>query len=79
MSESDNRVVAARGVATVMDIVQAQMKCGWQPTDAPNDNAVDGLIFDRRHGVVTGTLFFVQVKCGSSYWTETRGLGRWCV
>jgi hypothetical protein len=67
MSDSDNREKTARGIATVMDIVQAEMKCGWQSTDPLNDNAIDGLIFDRRHGVDTGTIVFTQVKCGDGY------------
>ncbi len=71
MSKRDTRPAASRGITTVADIVQSEMKCGWQATDPLNDDAVDGLILDRRRGSDTGTIIFAQVKCGDGYYTET--------
>lgn len=54
------------------DIVQARMRCGWQPISPENDNGVDGLIIDRKRGVDSGDLYFVQVKCGDSYRSDAK-------
>ncbi|MCH8961835.1 MAG: DUF4365 domain-containing protein, partial [Bacteroidetes bacterium] len=65
--KNDTRPQQARGIAEVSDIVQARMRCGWQDIDQVNDNGIDGIIIDRVDGNDTGSLYYVQVKCGNSY------------
>ncbi|WP_425421764.1 DUF4365 domain-containing protein [Phaeodactylibacter xiamenensis] len=69
--KNDTRPQNARGIAEVNDIVQARMKMGWQEISQINDNGIDGIIIDRKKGIDTGTNYYVQVKCGDSYYYET--------
>jgi hypothetical protein len=71
-AKNDTRPQQARGMNEVADIVQVRMRCGWQIISPENDNGVDGLIIDRKRGVDTGTLYFVQVKCGDGYRNDTK-------
>jgi hypothetical protein len=61
----DTRPQDATGMNRVGTIVQGRSGHGWQPYDHINDNGVDGIIIKRKHGVDTGEIIFVQVKCGS--------------
>lgn len=67
MTFGDTRTQQAFGLLTVQRIAQIDLHCGWQEVAAINDNGVDAIIIDRRKGVDTGSLYFVQVKCGDSY------------
>ena len=68
----DTRPQQARGISTVFDIVQGSMKLGWQEISAINDNGIDGFIIDRKSGVDTGNIYYVQVKCGNGYLRKTK-------
>ena len=63
----DTRPQETLGLIMVNDVVQVGMKCGWQGIDHINDNGIDGLILDRIGGVDTGSVYYVQVKCGHGY------------
>ncbi len=69
---SDTRPQNARGISTVIDVVQGDMKIGWQEISQINDNGIDGIIIDRKKGVDTGDFYYVQVKCGNGYLIETK-------
>lgn len=51
------------GVNAVEKIVLADWHGRWQPLDAQNDDAVDGLIFLENGGELSGQIIFTQVKC----------------
>ncbi len=70
----DTRPQNALGMSRVNIIVQARGRHGWQPYSPDNDNGVDGIIIYRNHGVDTGEIVFVQVKCGTGkgYYKATK-------
>lgn len=51
------------GVNVVERIVLAEWGARWQPLEAQNDDAIDGLIFLERGGELSGQIVFVQIKC----------------
>lgn len=64
-------VTEKEGVIYVQKIVNS-MRCIWRPT--PNDDyGLDGEIEIASHGEVTGRLIKVQVKSGTSYFTNRKG------
>lgn len=51
------------GVNTVERIVLSEWDGRWQPLEAHNDDAIDGLIFLEEGGELSGQIIFTQVKC----------------
>lgn len=51
------------GVNAVERIVLGSWQARWQPIEAHNDDAVDGLIFLESGGELSGQIIFAQVKC----------------
>lgn len=51
------------GVNTVEKIVLLEWDGRWQPLEAHNDDAIDGLIFLEDGGELSGQIIFTQVKC----------------
>lgn len=51
------------GVNAVEKIVLASWNARWQPLEAHNDDAVDGLIFLENGGELSGQIIYAQVKC----------------
>ena len=51
------------GVNTVEKIVLSEWDGRWQPLEAHNDDAIDGLIFLEDGGELSGQIIFTQVKC----------------
>lgn len=51
------------GVNVVERIVLGSWQARWQPIEAHNDDAVDGLIFLESGGELSGQIIFAQVKC----------------
>ncbi|WP_319531124.1 DUF4365 domain-containing protein [uncultured Cohaesibacter sp.] len=51
------------GVNVVERIVLAEWGARWQPLEAHNDDAIDGLIFLEKGGELSGQIVFVQIKC----------------
>nr|WP_325249321.1 DUF4365 domain-containing protein [Amylibacter sp.] len=51
------------GVNAVERIVLGSWNARWQPLEAHNDDAVDGLIFLENGGELSGQIVFAQVKC----------------
>lgn len=54
------------GVNTVEKVVLASWSARWQPLEAHNDDAVDGLIFLEDGGELSGQIVFAQVKCAKA-------------
>lgn len=67
-----NRVSEARGINVVSEIIQEQLYCGWQEFDHINDNGLDGILIDRKRGIDTGFIYYIQIKSGDGYLTETK-------
>ncbi|MDB5658077.1 MAG: hypothetical protein JWS10_692 [Cypionkella sp.] len=61
--EPENATTRTDGVNAVEKIVLAEWNARWQPLEAHNDDAVDGLIFLERDGELSGQIIFTQVKC----------------
>lgn len=51
------------GVNAVERIILGSWQARWQPIEAHNDDAVDGLIFLESGGELSGQIIFAQVKC----------------
>jgi hypothetical protein len=61
-----NEVTEAIGIRYVQQIVREEWLCRWQELEARNDDAIDGLIFYKKKGKVTDTIY-TQVKSGKGY------------
>ncbi|PSJ22144.1 hypothetical protein CVH10_08720 [Halomonas sp. ND22Bw] len=61
-----------KGLEKVREVVN-DWRCDWQEFDQSNDDGIDGLIIMRRghkKPTTTGSIIYVQVKCGNSYLDE---------
>lgn len=55
-----------KGIHYVAQIAREIWLCRWEELTARNDDAIDGLIFYKKKGLVTDTIY-VQVKTGKGY------------